>query len=105
MCAIGKDTMVCPIMNILTILGRKWNLCILHTLDHQGNFGFNALAKELDVTPRILSKRLKELEDEKIISKKIISDIPHRVEYSLTKKGHELIECFSTIDDWVTKYQ
>jgi len=97
--------MVCPIMDILTLLGRKWNLCILHTLDHQGSFGFNALAKELEVTPRILSKRLKELEDEKIISKKIISDIPHRVEYDLTKKGRELITCFATIDTWAKKYK
>ncbi len=57
-----------------------------------------------NISPRTLSKRLKELEKLELVSKKRFNEIPPRVEYSLTNKGKELIKCFEYLGMWAKKF-
>ena len=95
----------CPITKILNYLSKKWTLLILRELHNNGTKRFNDLIREMEnISPRTLSKRLKELEKLELISKKRFNEIPPRVEYSLTNKGKELIKCFKHLDVWARKF-
>ncbi len=96
---------VCPITKILNYLGKKWTLLILRELHDNGTKRFNDLIREMEnISPRTLSKRLKELEKLELVSKKRFNEIPPKVEYSLTNKGKELIKCFKHLDIWIKKF-
>lgn len=95
----------CPITKVMVYLGKKWTLLILRELHRDGTKGFNELIRAMqDISPRTLSKRLKELEGLGLLSKKKFVGLPPRVEYSLTKRGKELIKCFKYIDRWVKRF-
>ncbi len=69
------------------IIGSKYTIQIFQSL-LDGTKRFGQLQRELNnVNPRTLSKRLKELEKEGYLLKKIYPEVPPRVEYTLTKKG------------------
>ena len=85
----------CPITKTLAHFSRKWTLLILRELHNNGAKRFNHLISDMkDISPRTLSKRLKDLEKLGLVSKKRFNEIPPRVEYSLTNKGKEVIKCF-----------
>jgi len=95
----------CPVTKILNYLSKKWTLLILRELHNNRTKRFNDLIREMEnISPRTLSKRLKELEKLELVSKKRFNEIPPRVEYSLTNKGKELINCFRYLDIWVRKF-
>ncbi len=95
----------CPITKTLNYLGKKWTLLILRELHNNGTKRFNDLIREMKkISPRTLSNRLKELEKLELVTKKRFNEIPPRVEYSLTAKGKELINCFKYLNIWVRKF-
>ncbi len=95
----------CPITKTLSYLSKKWTLLVLRELNDNTTKRFNELIKDMhQISPRTLSKRLKELESLELISKKKFNEIPPRVEYSLTDKGRELIKCFSYMNNWAEKF-
>lgn len=78
-------------------------MLILHNL-FDGPKRFGQLEALLGgISPKTLSLRLKELEAEKIIKKKVFAQVPLKVEYSLTEKGLSLGEIFKKIDKWGEK--
>ena len=95
----------CPLTKILSYLSKKWTLLILRELHNNGTKRFNDLIREMkNISPRTLSKRLKELEKLELVSRKRFNEIPPRVEYSLTSKGKDLIKCFRYLDLWTKKF-
>jgi len=95
----------CSINKTLNQLSKKWTLLILRELHNNNTKRFNELIRNMEnISPRTLSKRLKELEKLKLVSKKRFNEIPPRVEYSLTHKGKELIKCFKYLDSWAKKF-
>jgi DNA-binding HxlR family transcriptional regulator len=90
----------CPIVKIMDVLGGKWTFVILRELFF-GPRRFGELYRSVKgISPRTLSLRLKELEEEGIISKTIYSTIPPHVEYSLTEKGLALRPIFDAMLEW-----
>jgi DNA-binding HxlR family transcriptional regulator len=82
------ETDLLEISKAAKIIGSKWTILILNSL-LSGTKRFGELQSALDnVNPRTLSKRLKQLEKEGYIQKKIFAEVPPKVEYSLTQKGH-----------------
>jgi DNA-binding HxlR family transcriptional regulator len=57
------------------------------------------------ISPKTLSERLKELALNGVINKQAFAEIPPRVEYSLTPKGKELVNCFKNIDSFAKKWE
>lgn len=96
---------ICPITTIIEVLSKKWTLLILRQLNGSSKKRFNELLKEVvNISPRTLSKRLKELIKIKVIKKRQFNEIPPRVEYNLTESGKELIKCFRYLDDWAKNW-
>jgi DNA-binding HxlR family transcriptional regulator len=80
----------CPIEATFRIIGKRWTVLILREM-FRGVTQFNRFHESIEgVTSKMLSLRLRELERNKIIIRKIISDHPVRVEYELTELGQKL---------------
>ena len=71
-----------------------------------GIIRFNELKRLIpEISSTVLSQRLLELEREGLISKKIYSEIPVRVEYSLTPRTKELEAILQQLNDWINKWK
>ena len=81
----------CPIARTAELVGDFWTLLIVRDLGH-GNSRFNALLSSLQgVSSRTLAQRLKALEQSGVVQSERFSEIPPRVEYSLTERGLALL--------------
>jgi DNA-binding HxlR family transcriptional regulator len=80
----------CPVEAVAEIIGRKWVSQIIRDLA-QGVHRFGELQNSLSVSPRILSMRLQEMEQEQLVHREVFAEVPPRVEYSLTEKGCLLV--------------
>ncbi|HVP92546.1 MAG TPA: helix-turn-helix domain-containing protein [Acidobacteriota bacterium] len=99
-----KDETCVP-LEILQMLSRKWALLILSLLIPNRKLRYNELANRLGaISPKTLTERLRELEKEGIIKRECFSEIPPRVEYSLTEKGRELATSFKYMLTWAEKW-
>ena len=87
----------------IKIIGSKWTILLLQELCH-GTKRFGELEKALaGISPRTLSLRLKQLEKDHIIHKRIFEEVPLHVEYSLTAKGSSLRDIIDDMCAWGEK--
>jgi DNA-binding HxlR family transcriptional regulator len=94
----------CPIVLFLDLIGGKWKSLILWYLK-DGTKRYGELRKTLkDVTPKMLTQQLRELEDDGIISRKVYAEVPPKVEYSLTEIGESIIKVIWEMREWGGKY-
>jgi DNA-binding HxlR family transcriptional regulator len=86
------------------LIGRRWTGAIIFLLLKQ-TCRFATLRDAIpDITDRMLSERLQELEDEGLVERTVVPETPVRVEYSLTRKGKALAEPIGAIANWAEKY-
>jgi DNA-binding HxlR family transcriptional regulator len=86
------------------IIGGKWKAVILYYL-FQGPKRFNELRRLLpEVTQRMLTLQLRELEQDSIVHREIYKEVPPKVEYSLTKFGTSLGPIIVQMLDWGEQY-
>ncbi len=86
------DNSTCPVARTARIISGKWTLLIIRDLA-SGVKRFNQLERSLQgISPKTLSERLRSLEEEGIIVRQTFAEVPPRVEYSLTEKGHDLVD-------------
>ena len=101
-----SDPIIMPRMNCavdatMSVIEGRWKTVILCKLYKNGPMRFNQLMKEIDgVSPRILTKQLKEMESDGIIKRTSYPEIPPRVEYSITEKGLSLGPILKAMADW-----
>jgi DNA-binding HxlR family transcriptional regulator len=96
----------CDVVDIWEVLGKRWSLHILKNFSTNGIIRFNELKRLIpEISSTVLSQRLLELEREGLISKKIYSEIPVRVEYSLTPRTKELETILQQLNDWINKWK
>ncbi len=94
----------CPVFNTTDLLGKKWTFFILQELEHN-NSGFNSISKMLkSARPKVLSRRLKDLEEKGVIQKETLSVKPLRTRYGLTDKGKKLNLILNELKDWHLEY-
>lgn len=95
----------CPVELGLNILSGKWNLRILWHLS-KGTLRFNELQRLLGgITTKTLTRQLRELEAQGIIRRKVFSEVPPRVEYSLSEIGVTLKPILEELCQWGKVYQ
>lgn len=95
------DGPLCPVEIAARIIGQKWTLQIVHSLLDRDFMRFCELQDALGgVNPSTLSSRLKMLEEEGMVQRMQISDIPPHVEYSLTPMGIQLEGVIDEIARW-----
>ncbi|MCC2624602.1 MAG: yybR [Burkholderiales bacterium] len=94
----------CAVQVILKILGGKWKTLIVYTL-LDGTKRFNELRRIIpDVTQRMLTNQLRELEKDKIIIRKVYAQVPPKVEYTLTPIGEALKPILEELEAWGACY-
>ncbi|MFD1178369.1 winged helix-turn-helix transcriptional regulator [Paenibacillus puldeungensis] len=88
----------CPIAKTLEVIGTKWTFLIIRDLLIDGTLRFSDLLRSMDgISPKTLSLRLKELEEHGIVERTVYPEVPPRVEYTLTEKGHRLEGIFKEL--------
>jgi len=86
------------------LIGRRWSGAIIQILLN-GPARYAELRSAIpDITDRMLSERLRELEDETIVARTVVPETPVRVEYSLTSKGRALAPALAAIGHWAEKW-
>ncbi len=81
----------CPVSACAEILAGKWTILLIRDLS-EGRSRFGELERSLEgISPRTLSLRLRALEEQGVIERRTFSEVPPRVEYSLTEKGRALV--------------
>lgn len=99
----NKDA--CPAMLIasrdaLEVIQGKWRIPIIISLTY-GNKRFGEIKKDInDISPKMLSQELKELERNKLISRTLYDSMPVTVEYSLTPLGKSLQKLLEELLTW-----
>ena len=92
------------IASAMEIIGNKWTALILRDL-FTGSKRFCELEKTVGtINPRTLSQRLDDLETHGIVTKQAFAEVPPRIEYTLTKKGRDLLPILEQMATWGTKY-
>jgi len=80
----------CPVRKTADIIDGKWTTLIIRDL-LSGTKRYSELLRSLEgISPKMLSERLSELEQKKILTKKIYPVVPPKTEYTLTKHGRDL---------------
>src|SRR6059058_1376687 len=86
------------------LIGRRWTGAIIFVL-LKSRCRFATLRGAIpDITDRMLSERLQELEQEGIVERTVVPDTPVRVEYALTRKGRALSSAIDAISEWAHKW-
>lgn len=80
----------CPIQFVLEIMSGKWSVLILRELFSGSRRTHEFLEALPGISTKTLTARLRELESNGLVERKVFPEVPPRVEYSLTQKGQEL---------------
>lgn len=92
----------CPIRDVLDRVGQKWTLLILITLD-AGPHRFSALQRAVgDISKRMLTQSLRDLERDGLISRTVFPTKPPSVEYALTDLGRSSLSPIATLGAWAS---
>ncbi|MGE4317406.1 MAG: winged helix-turn-helix transcriptional regulator [Deferribacterales bacterium] len=90
----------------MCVLSGKWKAIIVYHLAETGVMRFSELKRSMpEITERMLSKQLKELETDRLINRRIYNQVPPKVEYSLTEIGDKLIPILNRMRDWGVEYE
>jgi DNA-binding HxlR family transcriptional regulator len=99
-----KKEVGCPVETTLRVIGGRWKVLVLYYL-LEGTMRFGELTRALrGVSARTLTKQLRELEADGIISRKVYQQIPPMVEYSVTPKGKELKPVLLAMHAWAERH-
>lgn len=92
----------CPIRNITARISGRWSLLVLLTLQGKAApMRFRDLGKAIpDVSQKMLTSTLRELEADDLVTRTVYPEIPPRVEYALTERGKSLTPLLDQLVDW-----
>ncbi len=91
----------CPVRNVLGRFADKWSLLVLIILHTQSKMRYMELRNAIpDISQKMLTCTLKQLEHDHLINRKAFAEIPPRVEYSLTELGKSLVPIIEEMIEW-----
>ncbi|AEI38168.1 winged helix-turn-helix transcriptional regulator [Zymomonas mobilis] len=94
----------CPVEGTLNLIDGKWKGVILYHL-FEKTLRFNELRRRFpDITQRMLTKQLRELEKHALVIRTVYPVVPPKVEYSLSKRGRSLEPVIMALKIWGDKY-
>jgi len=103
---IGEKSYRCFFELTLLVIGGKWKPIILYQLARDGVMRFSDLKRGIpEVTERMLSRQLRELERDGLVHREIYKQVPPKVEYSLTELGRSLIPILISMREWGVAYE
>ena len=105
---LNGDKQICiyPAEKIMKVLGKEYTLLIIGLLGNREKVGFNEIARNVgNPRPNLLSRRLKELIEAGLVSRKSVKGRSLVSEYSLTEDGRELRSLLIPVFAWVENRQ
>ncbi|GFR68402.1 transcriptional regulator [Elysia marginata] len=95
----------CPIERGMRIIGGKWKGSILWHLK-DGPVRFNALCRQMSgASKKMIDQRLKEMEQQGLVKREVISDRPVAVSYEITALGQSLLGILQQLKQWTEQYE
>ena len=102
---MGEDE-ACPMEEFCKVVGSKWGCIIVKNLLKIDEMSFNELGRLLNTNPKTLSNKLKQLERNGLVTRRVMSDErPIRVFYSLTNRGREARRIEEFISGWLDVWE
>lgn len=96
----AKDVF-CPVRDVISRVNDKWTMLTIYALGGFGVLRFNELKSKIgDVSQRMLTVTLRNLEADGLVSRKIYAEVPPRVEYRLTELGDSLMHQMEGLTNW-----
>lgn len=90
-----------PTRDTLELLSGKWKILIIMALAAKGRSRFMEMVHDIGrITPKMLSKELRDLEQNQLVTRTVQPTIPVTVEYELTEYGHTLQPVIAAMRDW-----
>ena len=90
----------CPVTYCLSVIGGKWKPVILFCIAH-GVDRFGAMQRAVPgITKQMLTKQLRELEGDGLITRTVFAEVPPRVDYALTDIGSSVLPVIEKMADW-----
>lgn len=91
----------CAVACAADVLGRKWHPVVVSLLLESGPMGFSGIESTVDaLSDTVLSASLDDLQERGIVERRVVSDRPLRVEYSLTERGASLEPVLDAMAAW-----
>lgn len=101
----NNELPTCPIETTLTLIGNKWKVLILRDL-MPGSKRFGKLQRSIgQISQKVLTSNLKEMETKGIVHRKVYAEVPPRVEHSLTDLGKSLNPILDSMWNWGENYK
>ncbi|MEP1487419.1 MAG: helix-turn-helix domain-containing protein [Algibacter sp.] len=101
---INSKNSICAVDYGFKRIGGKYKGRIIWHLHHNSLLRYGELKKCLpDITPKMLTQVLRELEEDDLVNRKVYAQVPPKVEYSLTEIGKELIPFIEHLRNWGEK--
>jgi len=95
---------VCPVTQTQDIIAGKWKIIILWHLSTKTR-RFNELQRLLpNISKGILTRQLRELEEDQMVHREVYKEVPPKVEYSLTLLGKSFLPILHSMGEWSKKY-
>ncbi|HYZ58841.1 MAG TPA: helix-turn-helix domain-containing protein [Nitrososphaeraceae archaeon] len=94
----------CPINHTFKLVGKKFTMLIIRNMIHHDHKRFNQFLEIEDINAKVLSVRLKEMEEDGLIERKIYPDKPVRIEYTITEKGRALEPILNQMSAFSMRY-
>ncbi len=96
----------CPVTPLLLMLQGRWKSQLMYEMCIYDTVRFGQLKKDLPgITNTMLSKSLRELEEDGLIHREQFNEIPPHVEYSLSEMGRDLLPVFYAIMNWGFRHE
>ena len=91
----------CPLQHAMEMIGGKWKLSILCSLIVDGSTRYNDLKRKMNgISNTMLAKSLKEMEEDRLVTRTEYLEVPIRVEYNVTEKATELGAILAQLAQW-----
>lgn len=91
----------CPVRNVIDRIGDKWSVLVLLLLEEAGVMRFSEIQKTIQtISQKMLTVTLKALEADGLVLRTVYPQIPPKVEYQLTERGHSLLPHLHSLVDW-----
>ncbi|MGS2739738.1 winged helix-turn-helix transcriptional regulator [Sinomicrobium sp. M5D2P17] len=100
----NTNSVICPVDYAFRRIGGKYKGRILWYLHQHQVLRYGELRRAIrDITTKMLTQTLRELEDDDLVHRKVYLEVPPKVEYSLTETGKELIPFIEYLSQWGEK--
>jgi DNA-binding HxlR family transcriptional regulator len=95
-----NQPILCPVTAMLELIGGKWKPVILYCLRSDTRRFGEIAARIPQISRKVLTEQLKELEQDGLVVREQFNEIPPRVEYSLTERGKSLSPVLNEMENW-----